>query len=105
MFYENSITSDFSLEQGLPASSAESETRHLINRLRLEFRTASQRQLEDAVSAATNGASIHSAEKIIQLARASLDQLLTPVLEETTSTEPPFRAEIKTDNLSASPAS
>ncbi|MGC4071831.1 MAG: hypothetical protein QM760_04825 [Nibricoccus sp.] len=98
MFYEKDITSDSgSLEAGLPSSSAESATRHLINRLRLEFRTASQRQLEDAVSAAINTATSHSTEKILQLARASLEQLLKPglerSLEEPSNSEPPFRTE------------
>ena len=92
MFYENNVASDFSFQVGLPASSPQNAARHLINRLRLEFRTASQRQLEDAVNAAL---AADTGEKAFQLARLSLAQLLTPKQDELesspTESEPPFR--------------
>jgi hypothetical protein len=108
MFYENTPI-NFSFETGLPASSPESEARHLINRLRLEFRTASQRQLEDAVTAAVSSTPGAPGEKIFQLAKASLEQLLTPSLDrlpdQPVHSEPPFRTEVKTEDVSAAPAS
>ena len=98
MFYENANT-NFSLEAGLPTSSAETESRHLVNRLRLEFRTASQRQLEDAVAAAMNAFDTYVGEKVFQHARATLEQLLTPAMDRlpdqaTADSEPPFRTDV-----------
>ena len=99
MFYENANT-NFSLEAGLPTSSVEAESRHLVNRLRLEFRTASQRQLEDAVAAAMNAFDTYVGEKVFQHARAALEQLLTPAMDRlsgdqsTAGSEPPFRADV-----------
>jgi hypothetical protein len=101
MFYENNITTDFSFEGGLSTTSPENETRHLINRLRLEFRTASQRQLDDAVADACKMAPSVNGEKALQLARQSLENLLTPALDRDShapgNSEPPFRVEVKAD--------
>jgi hypothetical protein len=94
MFYDPDKMPAFSFNDGLTAS-ADHEARHLVNRLRLEFRTASQRQLEDAVDAASKAANTYSGEKILQLARASLTELLTPSAvqpDATEGSEPPFRA-------------
>ena len=78
--------------------STDRDVRHLINRLRLEFRTASQRQLEEAVEAAARSTNTYSPEKILQVARATLAELLTPAADRPdappTDSEPPFRATV-----------
>jgi hypothetical protein len=95
MFYDPDRLPVFSFDNSGATTAANQESRHLVNRLRLEFRTASQRQLEDAVEAAAKTANTYAGEKILQLARASLGQLLTPSAdrpEATEESEPPFRA-------------
>lgn len=100
MFYEERIHTDFSFEAGLAASTPESETRHLVNRLRFEFPTATQRQLETAVADACEGATVYAGDKVYQRARANLRALLIPAFDrsqeedEHAETEPPFRAKV-----------
>jgi hypothetical protein len=78
MFYETD-NRPFDLSNTMDGqAAADRDMRHLINRLRLEFRTASQRQLEDAVLAAAQAANTYSSEKLLQLARTHLHDLLTP---------------------------
>ena len=88
-----SAASDFSA-----LGSTERDIRHLINRLRLEFRTASQRQLEEAVNAAVKSTNTYSPEKILQVARTTLADLLTPAVDRPdappTDSEPPFRTTV-----------
>jgi len=78
--------------------STDSDARHIVNRLRLEFRTASQRQLEEAVEAATKSTQTYAAEKILQVARVQLAELLTPAADRISAppsdSEPPFRATV-----------
>ena len=95
MFYDPDRLPVFSFDNTVATPAANQESRHLVNRLRLEFRTASQRQLEDAVEAAAKAAETYAGEKILQLARASLQQLLTPSADRPAATEdsePPFRS-------------
>jgi hypothetical protein len=92
MFYDPDKLPAFSFEESA-ASTSDQELRHLVNRLRLEFRTASQRQLVDAVESAFKSTTTYSGEKTIQLARLHLDHLLKSRLEFAADepTEPPFR--------------
>jgi hypothetical protein len=99
MFYENSRTTEFSLEAGLASSTPESETRHLVNRLRFEFPTATQRQLENAVADACEGATVYAGDKVYQRARANLRALLVSSFERNlshgeTGAPPTFRAKV-----------
>lgn len=100
MFYEaNSAAAAFSFENGLATSTPESETRHLVNRLRFEFPTATQRQLENAVTNACEGATVYVGDKVYQRARANLRALLASSVDrdrahEETETAPPFRAKV-----------
>ncbi|ATC63166.1 hypothetical protein CMV30_03885 [Nibricoccus aquaticus] len=99
MFYEaaTSNSNGFSFEASLASSTPESETRHLVNRLRFEFPTATQRQLENAVADACEGATTYAGDKVYQRARANLRALLAPAFdnaEEEMETAPPFRAKV-----------
>ncbi len=97
MFYENCSNTGLSLEAGLASSTPESETRHLVNRLRFEFPTATQRQLENAVADACEGATVYAGDKVYQRARANLRALLTPAFhhaDDETEIDPPFRAKV-----------
>lgn len=101
MFYEaaTNAASEFSLEAGLASSTPESETRHLVNRLRFEFPIATQRQLENAVANACEGATVYVGDKVYQRARANLRALLASSFDrvgghEETETAPPFRAKV-----------
>jgi hypothetical protein len=94
MFYDQDKLPAFSFEKNA-SHTVEHERRHLLNQLRLEFRTASQRQLVDAADAAFESTRAYADEKTLREARLLLSRLLRPAREtpdDPGPSEPPFRA-------------